>query len=886
MPPGELDACLETDIERGLSFAEGESRLRKAGGNTLPVQKQVSLLSLIIEQFASFIVWVLIIAGAIAAFLGEWVDAAAIFAITGINAILGFFQEWRSVRSMEELSQLSHPFSKVYRDGILQTIPIEQIVPGDVILLEAGDLVPADGRLVKCSSLHCQEAALTGESLSVAKHAKVLKDKKVALGERANMVFRGTTVVSGKGVAVVTETGVATEIGKIASMLESVEQRETPLQIKLAELGHKLVYLCILIVVLIYAVGLLEGVPRYEMLMVSLSLAVAAIPEGLPAVVTIALAIGMQKMARRKALIRRLAAVETLGCTTVICTDKTGTLTENKMRVKKIWLGHETYEVTGHGYSPEGAFLKQQEVVEPLAIPGFQTLMAIATLCNNAAIGHKEGEWSVVGDPTEGALLTAAQQSGVMRSALEKNMKIEEEIPFDSERKRMSVIVRDSETVSLFVKGAPDLLLSLSESVLIDGVETPLAENVRQRIRKEIEEIASAGLRLIAFGIRTVQEDEVWDATLEKGLTFVGMAALYDPPRKEAGEAVKMCAKAGIRTIMVTGDHISTAVAIAHELNLSPDGFEAIDGLELDEIDDEELKERVGKIAVFARVSAAHKMRVINALQSQGHVVAMTGDGVNDAPALEKADIGVAMGITGTDVTKSVSDMIVLDDNFESIVHAVEEGRGIYDNIVKFTSYLLSCNLAEILVIFFSIFFLSFGIGGESAVILAPVHLLWINLVTDGLPAIALAFDPIAPDVMERRPRDPKEPLLNRRWTARLVAVSVIISLITIAVFMGCYQIFDRESATTTAFTTLVFLELSKPFLLRRAFHVNKLVNKQLFAAVALSVLLQLAILYIPMLQAPLKTTPLGWRQWIWIAASWGFFWVAASPFMLRSGIR
>ena len=859
---------LESSLQKGLTQQTAEKRLQTVGPNSLPEQKPVSALSVLVEQFTSLIVWILIIAAVIAGFLGEWIDAIAIIAIVIINGILGFVQEFRSIRSMEALIKLTHPTSKVIRDGTLMSLPSEEIVPGDLILLEAGDKVPADGRIVKNSLLNMQEAALTGESATVAKNIDPIEDPELLLGDRANMVFQGTTVASGKGYFIVTETGQKTELGKIAKLLESIDDKETPLQRRLSELGKRLVYLCLLIVGLIFVIGELRGYDPFDMLMTALSLAVAAIPEGLPAVVTIALAIGMQKMVRRNALVRKLSAVETLGCTTVICSDKTGTLTENKMRVHSVWANQEVITMTGDAYEPKGQFELEGKAVDVSSHSELIKLLEIVSLCNNANLNKVDGHWEITGDPTEGALLVAAQLAGV---SADREL-VQDEDPFDSKRKLMSVLIEGQ----LCLKGAPDILLERSKSILLYGKETAITPDIITEVENAIHQLASQGLRVLGGAYRPIENTKSIDPSMEQDLVFVGLAAMRDPPRQEVKDAIKKCRLAGIRPVMVTGDHMETAVAIAKELDILRDGT-AIDGKQLKMMSKEELYDQVEEISVYSRVSPNHKMRIIESLRERGHVAAMTGDGVNDAPAVDDADIGVAMGITGTDVTKGVSDMVILDDNFSTIVHAIEEGRGIYDNIVKFTSYLFSCNLAEVLIIFISLFFLTTDAQGQAMVILAPVHLLWINLVTDGLPAIALALDPPSKDVMTIPPREPKAPIFSLDWGLRLSTLSLLICFITLGAFYYVYEA-DPYRARATAFTMLVMLELSKAFILRARYRIGILDNPYLIGAVGLSFLLQLAIIYLPIFQLPLKTAPLAMSEWGLIAGGLALQWVLAYP--------
>lgn len=838
----EVALSFKTDLSNGLSRDEGEKRLREYGENTLPKKGRFVWWKLLLGQFSSLIIWLLIGAAIVAGLLGEVIDAWAIVAIVLLNAILGFVQEFRAESSLEALQELSAPISKVIRGGVLQMIPSKEVVPGDLLLLEAGDRIPADGRIVDHAHLTVEEASLTGESVPVAKSEKVMEGAELPLGDRRNMVYMGTVVVSGKGHVVVTQTGIGTEMGKIASELLQLEKEETPLQRRLNILGKRLVYGCLAIVAIVFGLGVLRGSGVVEMLLVALSLAVAAIPEGLPAAVTITLSIGVRKMAEKKALIRRLSSVETLGSTNVICSDKTGTLTQNAMTVGAIYVDREMVEVTGTGYTPEGEFSKKT--------PNLEHALQIGVLCNNANILQEEGVWKVAGDPTEGALLTAAAKAGLWKKDLEKGYHFIEEIPFDSERKMMSVLRKDNGNRTLFVKGAPDVLLSCSKHWLVDGKEILIGDKEREEIAHAQESLASKAYRVLGVAYQTNLE-----AKPEEDLVFVGLIAMIDPPREEVKEAIALCKLAGIRTIMVTGDHKATAVAIANELDMN--AGEVAEGALIGKMNDEELE----KVAIFSRISPEHKLKIVKAYQGHDQVVAMTGDGVNDAPAVQAADIGVSMGITGTDVTKEASDMILLDDNFASIVQAVKQGRGIYDNIVKFVGYLLAANVAEVLVIFIAMLIGLTANDGSPFIPLLPVQLLWLNLVTDGFPAISLALDPIDPDAMKKPPRPRHEAILNKRFSLYLFSLSALITIgALIAAVLGLKT--SAQMGHTLTFTTLVVLELVKVQLVRIPTQMRLFSNKYLIIAVASSFLLQLAAIYIPFLQPVFGTSVLGLSQW------------------------
>lgn len=858
------DVCLNlnTDLHKGLSNEETKKRLQKFGPNQLPEKKRVSPLTLLINQFSSFIVWILIAAAIIAGFLGEWLDATAIGVIAILNGILGFFQEFQADKSLAALRKMATLSSKVIRNGELQTLPSEKIIPGDLVLIEAGDRIPADGRIIQSIELSTQEAALTGESMPIHKNAELLEKPYLAIGDRKNMGFLGTVAVSGKGYMIVTETGLQTELGKIASLLQEGKEEQTPLQIRLEELGHRLVWICLGIVALVFVLGFFRGKPFIENLLISVSLAVAAIPEGLPAIVTIALSIGVRKMARRNALVRRLPSVETLGCTTVICTDKTGTLTQNEMMVRSIWVNGSFVDVMGVGYNPDGDFKVKDVKINLQDNPELIMALKIGTLCNSAELHQNaEKEWSIAGDPTEGALLTVAGKAKLFKQELEQKNPILGEIPFDSERKRMSMARKTEEGPMLFIKGATDIILAHAESILLNGKVEPLTDERKKSILDANAHLASQALRVLAVGYRPLLQDSKINSSIEDKIILVGLIAMMDPPRPEVKKSIETCRKAGITTVMITGDHKETAVAVAKELNLMKEGALAVTGAELEQMDDQSLTDKVRNIAIYARTSAAHKLRIVRAWKSQGEVVAMTGDGVNDAPAIKEADIGVAMGITGTDVTKEASDMVILDDNFSSIVNAVEEGRGIYDNIIKFVNYLMSSNIAELLVIFIGMLAGFRDPLGNPFVSLSAVQLLWLNLVTDGFPAIALGLDPVDPTAMNRSPRKSSDSILPLRFAVQLFLTGFVIAIGTlVACHFGLRQ--SAELAQTMAFTTLVVLELVRVQMVRSQYHMSIFSNPYIILALASSFLLQLIVIYTPFLQTVFGTAPLTFAEW------------------------
>ncbi len=871
--PQVLTQELQANAHEGLSSVEVQHRLGQHGPNTLPEPIPPSPLVLFLNQFTSVIVWVLFGAALLSALLREWIDAIAIVAIILLNAVLGFVQEYRAERSLAALKKLSVTTARVFRDGVLVTIPTRDIVPGDLVLVEAGDQVPADARLLYATGLRAQEAALTGESTPIDKTAETLVDDTLVIADQRNMVFFGTEITAGKGRALVVATGLQTELGRIATLIQATSTEPTPLQRRLDQLGHMLLYLSLAIVAVVFVLGLLRGEPPVAMLLTAVSLAVAAIPEGLPAIVTITLAIGVTRMVTRNALVRRLPAVETLGSTTVICTDKTGTLTKNEMTVTRLYVDRLLFAVTGEGYEPTGeiqeiettderGYLRHSRIDVPL---GMRQLLTAAVLCNGATLREEQGNWRIIGDPTEGALLVAAAKARVWKQPLEDASEFIDEVPFDPERKMMTVVRKTATHTIAYAKGAPDLLLNkCTQYTTITGATEPLTEAGRQRILTNNDLFAHEALRVLAFAQRSLTSlpSPMQAETLEHDFVFLGLAAMKDPLRPEAKTAVAACRTAGIHTVMITGDHKDTGAAIARELGILNHTARAISGADLNFMTDQQLAEQVPHTTVYARVSAEHKLRVVRAWKARGAVVAMTGDGVNDAPALKEADIGIAMGLTGTDVTKEAADLVVTDDNFASIAAAVEEGRGIYANIRKAVYYLLSCNLSEILLMLFAtMFFLPLP--------LLPVQILWINLVTDGLPALALAVDPKDPDLMQRPPRLPTEPFLSSTRLRLMFLQGLLIAAITLLTFafylswMGT----NLSQARTIAFTVLVLAQLTHAFNCRSEtysiFQLGLSSNTALLWAVGLSALLQVAVVLLPWMRIGFGTTPLTARQWL-----------------------
>lgn len=874
----EILRLLTVNAALGLSESEVIRRRSTSGENVLSETPPVPLWKKLLGQFSDLVIWILIFAALIAGLMGEWVDTVAILAIVLLNGVIGFMQEERAERALASLQKLSSPMAKVLRDGEMQSLPAKDLVAGDCLLLEAGDNVPADCRLLTSFSLQVQESALTGESVPVDKDADSIVQENAALGDRRNMIYLGTVTAAGKATAVVVQTGMKTELGRIAGMLNRSEREQTPLQKRLAELGKVLVGACLFIVVVIFALQLLRGGKVLEVLLVSVSLAVAAVPEGLPAVVTMTLALGLQRMVKRHALVRKLPSVETLGSVTVICSDKTGTLTRNEMTVREIVTASQSVRITGAGYSPHGEFLRidlsyDDKNGDPAAEtrivaqddPELQPLLTASARCNNATIHPKDGEndgWQVIGDPTEGALLVLATKAGI--PSLDSNEKMLFEIPFDSNRKTMSVVIRSADgRIVMHSKGAPEMLLGKCLRERRGNTEVELTDERRREIMHTSSRLASRAYRVLALAYRD-QTSSGPENKEESGLVFTGLVGMIDPPRDEAREAVKKCRIAGIRPVMITGDHPETALAIARELLIADDQSRVMSGRELDEATTEQLELDVESVSVFARVSAEHKLRIVKALKARGQIVAMTGDGVNDAPAVKAADIGIAMGVTGTDVTKEASDMILMDDNFASIVSAVEEGRGIFDNIRKFIHFLLSCNTSEVLLMFIA------ALVGWPGPLMA-IQILWINLVTDGLPALALGMEPPEKDIMNRRPRAPEQAVLTKQSGLLILCHGLLIASVTLAGFWLIYRGEETQlaRARTVTFAVAAFSQLFFAFGCRSHRYtmpeLGVFSNHWLFGAVAVSVLLQLGIMTIPWPQKVFEAATLLPSEWLLI---------------------
>jgi len=893
---------LDSKIDAGLSTEEVKARQEKFGLNELEEAPPTSFWELLWAQINSFVIYMLLGAALISALLGDYVEAIAIMAIVILNAILGIIQESRAEAALAELKKLAAPEASVLRDGRRVSVLAPQLVPGDIVFLEAGNYIPADVRLLEAVNLRIDEASLTGESVSVQKNAQTRLEDDIPLGDRTNTAFMGTLVTYGRGKAIVVSTGMNTQLGMIATMLQTVEDEQTPLQRRLDEFGKILGWASLAVCGLVFVIGVVrfalqpgaadffspEALETYtELFMIAVSLAIAAVPEGLPAVVTISLALGMREMVRRHALIRKLSSVETLGSATVICSDKTGTLTQNEMTVTRLWGDGDFISITGSGYTPQGEFLKDGEQINIKDYPVIKTALWLGTLNNDAQLepsGEQEGRetFRMVGDPTEGAILVAALKAGASADALNQSYPRAQEIPFDSVRKRMLTIHEvespEDEDISplnsedgqrdlyfIDVKGAPDVVLGLCTQVMTsENNNKPLTDELREEILAANDTMTADALRVLGVAYRTVDvmPDEIESEKLEQDLTFVGLIGMIDPAREEVSEALNTARDAGIRTIMITGDYPNTARAIAEQIGLLRSDGNVMTGTELNKLSDEDMVENVRVTDVYARVSPEHKMRIVDALRANQEVVAMTGDGVNDAPAIKRADIGVAMGITGTDVAKGAADMVLTDDNYASIVSAVEQGRVIYSNIRKFVYYLLSCNAAEIMVIFLATLF-------GWPIPLTAIQLLWLNLVTDGAPALALGTEPGDPDIMERPPRPPNEPIINNVMQIGILIQTIFITAVTLGAFAIGYYFEPEyaEFAQTMAFVTLSVSELFRAYTARSEFYpllkIGVFKNKLMNWAVLASMVMIVLVIYVPFLQPIFNTAPLGWAQWL-----------------------
>lgn len=865
---------LNSNAETGLTSQQVEERLQQYGFNELEEAPGRKSWEIFLEQFKNIMLVMLIVVALVSGVLDlislqqgtvegiPFKDTTAILLIVILNGVLGYLQESRAEKALAALKRLSSPKVRVIRDSKPSEVDAKQLVPGDIMLLEAGVQVSADGRLIEQANLQIREAALTGEAHASNKQVDIPLPEETPLGDRINLVFQGTEVIQGRGTVVVTNTAMQTELGKIAEMLQGVESEPTPLQQRMTQLGNVLVTGSLVLVALVVGGGLLQSylsLGRFdlgvfqELVEVSLSMAVAVVPEGLPAVITVTLALGTQRMVRRNALIRKLPAVETLGSVTTICSDKTGTLTQNKMVVQRVDTLGDTFRVTGEGYAPVGEFSISDRVVNADQYPALQMLMMACVLCNDAILQHENDAWGILGDPTEGALIVLAGKGGVDKEPLKRQMPRVGEIPFSSERKRMSVICQSSEQGQssrylMYTKGSPELILERCTAYQMGGNVDSLTAQQRQQILEHNDQMAASGLRVLGFAYKPldVKPPEGQEEGIEQELIWLGLVGMLDAPRPEVREAVKRCREAGIRPVMITGDHQLTAQAIAHDLGIAQPGDRVLGGMELQRLTQQELEQEVDHVSIYARVSPEHKLRIVQALQSRGKFTAMTGDGVNDAPALKQADIGIAMGITGTDVSKEASDMILLDDNFATIVAATEEGRVVYTNIRRFIKYILGSNIGEVLTIAAAPLI---GLGG---VPLTPLQILWMNLVTDGLPALALAVEPAEPNVMQRPPFNPRESIFARGLGSYMVRLGIVFAIISISLMVVAYEYFPGEWKTMV-FTTLCLAQMGHAIAIRSntqlTIQLNLFSNPYLLWAVVITTTLQLMLVYVPLLR-------------------------------------
>lgn len=850
---------LETSLTEGLSSAQAKERLKQFGPNELESKGRKSILSMLLEQLSDFMVIILIAAAVISGLRGELTDAVIILLVVIINAVLGVIQENKAENALAALKKIAAPHAKVKRDGTIDVIPASGLVPGDLVVLETGDFVPADLRLIESSNLKIQEAALTGESVPVEKDTAALEDVEIPLGDRVNMAYTSSLVTYGRGSGIVVGTGMNTEIGKIAEMIQTEEEMKTPLQKKLEALGKTLAIAALAACAVIFLVGILYGKEIHRMFLTSVSLAVAVIPEGLPAIVTIVLAIGVQRMAARNAIIRKLPSVETLGSATVICSDKTGTLTQNRMTVEKVYVDGRLVglqELAGYDEQPRN----------------IELLVTIGALCNDTKVRNENGKTVLVGDPTETALVDLGLKLKLSKESLEQRFPRVDEIPFDSDRKLMTTIHSCDTGYRALTKGAPDELLKRCDRILHNGQVMELTQEIRDEILKANTDMASSALRVLGMAYKHMPSDTSPAAArneAEKGLVFTGLVGMIDPPREEAKEAVRLCKRAGIKPVMITGDHKVTAAAIARQLGMLEAEDEIMTGSELDNISDEELTQNIMRYSVYARVSPEHKVRIVKAWQAHDEIVAMTGDGVNDAPALKRANIGAAMGVVGTDVAKEASDMVLTDDNFATVVAAVEEGRVIFSNILKSIQFLLSCNVGEILVLFIATMF-----NWEEP--LLPIHILWVNLVTDSLPALALGVDPPEEGIMDRKPRSPKGRVFDKGMVSRIIYQGLMIGALTLAAFWlghngssaaGLGREEGIAAGRTMAFAVLALSQLVHAFNVRSnrysIFKAGLFGNRSLVGAAALSTALQLGVILIPPLARVFKVASLSAGEWI-----------------------
>lgn len=874
-----------TKCPRGLSSAEAAERLKKYGENSLAKEKKAKPLKIFLGQFRDVMILILLAATAVSFFLGEFYDAVTIVIIVLLNAILGFAQEYKTEKTLIALKNMTAPSAKCYRDGVLVTVPAAELVPGDIIRLEAGDKVPADGAVISEKGLLAEESILTGESAAVSKNAGDPDDTDNSIG-KSNIVYSGTVITKGAAEVKVFATGINAQMGKISGMLTEIEEELTPLQKRLAELGKAVAIICLAVCAAVTVAGILRGEPVFDMLMTGITIAIAAIPEGLPATVTIALALAVGRMLKKNALVHKLHSVETLGCASVICTDKTGTVTENKMTVTAAYCGGNEYAFSGNGYKIAGEITSAADGarINPASTSALREMLICGTVCTGSAITAEKktesrdrgrltvsGEWQATGDPTELALLVAAAKAGITADKLSSSHRKIDEIPFDSETRCMTVICASGGVRTAYSKGALDVILGRCAFVMTDEGIVPLTYRKRQEIIAEHDKLTQNALRVLALSKKDIAKNsaEKADENYESGMIFLGLAGMLDPPRAEAKRAVKLCRSAHIRTVMITGDHKNTAAAVAKQAGIMRGGDLVVTGAELAAMSDDDLDRRLPDISVFARVSPADKLRIVRAFKRRGDIVTMTGDGVNDAPAVKEASIGVAMGITGTDVTKQAADVVLLDDNFATLVSAVEQGRGIYANIRKFVRYLLSCNIGEVLTMFL-------GIIMGMPMVLLPTQILLVNLVTDGLPAVALGVEPPEEENMKKPPRKADESFFSEGLMWKIIFRGILIGLCTLGSFTVINKLFGSVSAArTAALFTLVLSQLCHVFECKsekkNIFTVPYMNNKKLIGAVLISLAVVFGAAYFPPLQVIFSTVPLTGEQLL-IAAGFAVF--------------
>ncbi len=843
----------------GLTQSEAESRILRFGTNELIAEKRESPLILLFNQFKSLLIIILIIAAGVSFWTDGVAEGISILIIVLLAGVLGFIQEFQADKAIESLQKMASPHAQAIRDGVELHVEASQLVPGDIIILKTGDKIPADGRLIEANNLKIEESSLTGESLAVEKSSGIIEGKNIPLGDRKNMIYSGTTISYGRGRAVIVATGMKTEFGKIAGMLQSTKNRRTPLQENLDQLGKKLGIFSIALAAAMSGIGLLRGYPFEKMFIWGVALAVAVIPEALPAVVTISLALGVQRMVKRRALIRKLPAVETLGATNIICSDKTGTLTHDEMTIKKIYVSGKMYDVEGAGYTPEGQYRFEETPVTAKEDKDLHNLLKFGTLCNDTILQNTDGTWSILGDPTEGAIVVAAAKAGIEYSILRDEFPRLDEIPFSSESKRMTTMHKVKGRLEAYSKGAIEVILNSCNAQYINGEVIELTEEARAHLLAKAASLSENALRVLAVSAKVLTAKVFNQKEIESDMVFVGMVGMFDPPRAEAKTAIDTCFTAGIKPIMITGDNKITAKAIAKSLGILRKG-RAMSGSELDELSDEEFEHIVEETEVFARISPSHKLKIVTALMDKGHIVAMTGDGVNDAPSLKKADIGVAMGITGTDVSKEAADMILTDDNFASIVNAVEEGRSIFENIRKYLVFLLSGNMG-------TVFALVYTLLAGLKIPLTAVQILFINFIMDGLIAIALGVEPPEPGIMNRKPRNVKEGILNKDTIVLIGFIGILIAIVTTGVYVWAGSSgFTDEQAKTMFFLTLIFARLFNGFncrsLEQSIFTMKFWSNKGLIISSLVSLAMSILVVSVPFLQQAFTTTlpnPIEW---------------------------